>query len=224
MPMNKQKGDMYPFVTHTWNPIRGTCPHNCSYCYMKGFGNLGPLRLEKKELKTNLGEGNFIFVGSSTDMWLADQRWLWQVLATCSKFENTYLFQTKNPCQFTLYSLHFPKKYILGATIESNRSYPKISRAPFPEIRMACMYQLSYIGHRTMITIEPILDFDLEAIVEWIKCIKPEWVNIGADSKGHNLPEPPPEKVKELIEELKGITEVKLKSNLKRLYARKNPT
>lgn len=31
-----------------------------------------PLRLELKELKVNLGEGNFIFVGSSTDEWAAN--------------------------------------------------------------------------------------------------------------------------------------------------------
>jgi DNA repair photolyase len=35
MPLNPSKGNMYPFVTHTWNPIRGKCPHDCSYCYMK---------------------------------------------------------------------------------------------------------------------------------------------------------------------------------------------
>jgi hypothetical protein len=33
---------------------------------------LPPLRLELKELKVNLGEGNFIFVGSSTDEWAAN--------------------------------------------------------------------------------------------------------------------------------------------------------
>src|SRR3990167_1900105 len=30
--LNKQKGNMYGFVTHTWNPIKGKCSHNCSYC------------------------------------------------------------------------------------------------------------------------------------------------------------------------------------------------
>ena len=33
---------------------------------------LPPLHLEEKELKVNLGEGNFIFVGSSTDEWAAN--------------------------------------------------------------------------------------------------------------------------------------------------------
>jgi len=68
-----------------------------------------------------------------------------------------------------------------------------------------------------MVTIEPIMDFDLIELVTIIKNIKPEWVNIGADSKGHNLPEPSKEKINALIEELKKITEVKIKDNLKRL-------
>jgi hypothetical protein len=28
-------GNMYAFVTHTGNPIKELCPHDCSYCYMK---------------------------------------------------------------------------------------------------------------------------------------------------------------------------------------------
>ena len=72
---------MYPFVSHTWNVIRGKCPHECIYCYMKKF-KVGELRFEEKELKTNLGKGNFIFVGSSIDMW-AEQipdEWIEKVL------------------------------------------------------------------------------------------------------------------------------------------------
>ena len=48
------------------------CKHSCPYCFMKRNRPLSPLRLEQKELKVNLGEGNFIFVGSSTDEWAAN--------------------------------------------------------------------------------------------------------------------------------------------------------
>lgn len=37
MVLNEQKGNMYNFITHTWNPIKGKCWHDCSYCYMKKF-------------------------------------------------------------------------------------------------------------------------------------------------------------------------------------------
>ena len=62
--LNKQKGNMYGFVTHTWNAIKGKCPHDCEYCYMKVFPQ-GELRLDEKEFKTDLGRNNIVFVGSS---------------------------------------------------------------------------------------------------------------------------------------------------------------
>ncbi|KKK52692.1 hypothetical protein LCGC14_3102340 [marine sediment metagenome] len=46
-----------------------------------------------------------------------------------------------------------------------------------------------------MISIEPITDFNLEFFIKIIKEIKPKFVSIGADSKGHNLPEPSWDKV-----------------------------
>ena len=67
MALNKSIGNMYAFVSHTYNPMKGECEHSCAYCFMRCKLLLPPLRLELKELKVNLGEGNFIFVGSSTD-------------------------------------------------------------------------------------------------------------------------------------------------------------
>jgi len=91
--LNKTKGNMYPWVSHTWNPIKGKCPHDCSYCYMKRFPQ-GELRLDEKALKDNLGEGNFIFVGSSCDMWSNDipSLWIKKVLEHCRKFDNCFFF------------------------------------------------------------------------------------------------------------------------------------
>jgi len=215
MGLNKQKGNMYPFVSHTYNPIRGRCPHNCVYCYMKGF-NVGELRFVEKELETNLGAGNFIFVGSSTDMWAEyiPEKWIERVYLKCLEHPNRYLFQTKNPVRFLECWSLFPDDTLLGTTIETNRHYDFISKAPKVENRYNWMQELSY---PTMISIEPIMDFDLDILVKWIAEIKPEFVSIGADSKRHNLPEPAPDKLEHLIEALQDITVVKLKDNLKRL-------
>ena len=214
--LNKQKGNMYSWVTHTWNPIKGKCPHDCLYCYMKVYPR-PELHFDEKELKTNLGKGNFIFVGSSCDMWANDipAMWIEDILAYCSEFDNTYLFQSKNPARFN--KMCFPFSTILGTTIETNRPYPReIGKAPEPLLRYSIM--ASWEGpENKMVSIEPIMDFDLDVMVRWIKDIEPELVSIGADSKGHNLPEPPADKVRQLIEELQKITEVKLKDNLKRL-------
>lgn len=86
--LNESKGNMYPFVTHTWNAIKGRCPHDCVYCYMKIWPQK-ELRLVESEFKTNLGENNFIFVGSSTDMWADDVpiEWIKRVLEYCANIE-----------------------------------------------------------------------------------------------------------------------------------------
>ena len=53
-----------------------------------------------------------------------------------------------------------------------------------------------------MVTIEPVIEFDLDTMVTWIKNINPVMVWIGYDSKKNKLPEPDVEKVKELYWEL----------------------
>ena len=217
MTLNKQKGNMYSFATHTWNPIKGKCPHDCSYCYMKRFPQ-GELRLDEKCFKDNLGENKFIFVGSSVDMFANEipKEWIKRVLAKCRNFEgNTYLFQTKNPSQFWMFSGKYPRNTIFGTTLETNRDMRSISKAQSSRARVSNMQE--WFMKRKMVTIEPILDFDLDEFVEMIKKINPEWANIGADSKNNHLLEPSPKKVKDLIKELRKFTEVKIKDNLKRL-------
>ena len=87
--LNPVKGNMYSFVTHTWNSIKGRCPHDCAYCYMKRFGYQKPVRLDEKELKTGLGQDNFIFVGSSCDMWADEipEVWINRTLDVCDRFK-----------------------------------------------------------------------------------------------------------------------------------------
>jgi len=215
--LNKQKGNMYNFVTHTWNPIRGKCPHNCSYCYMKAF-KVGELRLDEKCLKDNLGEGNFIFVGSSTDMFAkdVDSDWIRRVLYSCNIYtKNKYLFQTKNPRRFREFNYYFPPQTILGVTIETNKWIGGISNAPLTIDRRNNMLYKGF--KRKMVSIEPIMDFDLDIMVKWMKEINPKFVSIESDSKNHNLPEPSADKVNALIKELKKFTEVKIKKNLSRI-------
>ena len=62
-----------------------------------------------------------------------------------------------------------------------------------------------------MITIEPIMKFDLEILVEWVQLLKPIWVWVGYDTKNTGLPEPTLKETYELIDKLKHITIVKTK-------------
>jgi len=223
MSLNISKGNMYEFVTHTWNTVKGECFHDCIYCYMKRWGHLKPVRFDEKELKTDLGEGNFIFVGSSCDMWAENipDEWINRTLEQCKEFGNKYLFQTKNPERVLNFKL---PESVICTTIETDIFYPEImGRSPSPYERARYMEILSDCGFETFVTIEPILDFNLYLMVKLIKQCNPEQVNIGADSGKHGLPEPEPEKVLELVAELEKFTTIHNKSNLGRLLKGGSP-
>ena len=173
MALNKSTGNMYAFVSHTYNPLKGECEHSCAYCFMRRKLLLPPLHLELKELKVNLGEGNFIFVGSSTDEWAANvpSEWIEQVLDYCDGFNNRYLFQSKNPARFLEYLDHpVMKKSVLCTTIETNRFYPDIMRnTPVPQERAAAMQEIANYGIPTYVTCEPLMQFDPAELVARVK-------------------------------------------------------
>ena len=166
MSLNISKGNMYEFVTHTFNTIKGNCYHDCSYCYMKRWGHLKDIRFDNKELKTNLGSGNFIFVGSSNDMFsngIPDE-WIKRTLDYCKRFNNQYLFQTKNPARLNDFVL--PDRTVVCTTIESNRNFKDIMRnSPSPEERVKGMAAIDLPKY---ITIEPVLDFDTEELLDMV--------------------------------------------------------
>ena len=210
---------MYEFVTHTWNAIKGKCPHDCCYCYMKKMlGDKMPaLHLDESELKSNLGQGNFIFVGSSTDAWAEEvpSEWITKMLDYCDKFDNRYLFQSKNPARFLEFTNHAVfKKSVFCTSIETNRYVDGISMAPTMKERAEAMEKLHELGFTTYVTAEPCMDFDLEPMEELIRQCKPAQVNIGNNTWTQvALPEPTPEKVKALIEELRSFSKVIVKKN-----------
>jgi len=223
MGLNKSKGNMYPFVTHTWNAIKGKCLNDCIYCYMKNPKyKLKAPRLDRKELRTDLEEGNFIFVGSSTDMFARDlpYDWIIDTLKYCNRFDNQYLFQTKNPEIMGKYLNVIPPDSILACTVEtdymldlSNKIYTYYSPT-----RGGIFATLKW--PRKMVSIEPVVDFNTDSFIQLIEAIKPEFVSIGADSQGSDMFEPSKEKLTALIAGLETFTKVIQKKNLKRLYGR----
>lgn len=214
MGLNIQKGNMYTFITHTWNVVKGACSHNCSYCYMKRWKHLKEVRFDKKEMKTDLGVGNFIFVGSSTDLFAENipTVWIQSVIEHCLKYDkNKYLFQTKNPARFIEFDL--PHNFILGTTVETNRVYPEMGNTPTPHDRLMALLKIT--KNKLFVTIEPIIDFDLIDFAAMLNIVKPEWINIGADSCGHNLPEPSKDKIQKLIKAVN--SQITIKRNMKRI-------
>ena len=190
---------------------------------MKRWGKLNPVRFDEKELKTDLGSGNFIFVGSSCDMFANDicDSWIKSVLNHCQKFDNKYLFQTKNPERFLDFidACVITDKSVLCTTIESDSYYLEIMKSsPHPMQRSIAMNAVSG-AIQTYVTIEPIMDFNLEHMILMIKRCNPTQVNIGADSGKNGLPEPSKEKLLQLIEGLQEFTTIVKKKNLKRLLS-----
>jgi len=108
----------------------------------------------------------------------------------------TFLLQSKNSHTFD--RVKYPDNVILGTTIETNRDdgYGKISKAPVPSER----YQdfLNVRHQNKMVTIEPVLDFDVEVLVSWINDIQPSLIWLGYDSRKNRLPEPPLAKIRAL--------------------------
>jgi DNA repair photolyase len=221
MALKKSTGNMYPWVSHTWTPVRGFCPYNCHYCYTHKWGDQKPLHLDEKELRVNLGFGNLIFVCSGCDLFHPEipEEWFARVIQHVREYpDNQYLWHTKNP-QRVLDLAHkgysSPGGSIVCATVESNWRYPEMGNAPDPEQRLRA---IAHIGDRRMITVEPVMNFDTEIFSELILMARPMQVNIGADSLNTGLKEPPPEKIAKLIEILSPHTDVRLKKNLRRLF------
>jgi DNA repair photolyase len=226
MALTKSKGNMYPWVTHTHTHLGGECPHQCSYCYVNSFPfgrptkYQGPLRLIEKEFSVNYGKGKTIFVEHCNDLFAAGvpDGFKKQIFEHCSAWpSNTYVFQTKNPRQMARVWTLMPPDVVLGTTIESNRYYPQMNNAPIPLSRVRGMKMLPP-AIRKFVTIEPVMDFDVDILASWIDQIRPEFLNLGADSKNNNLPEPTLEKIMEFTEKLGGYgIELREKHNLQRL-------
>jgi hypothetical protein len=120
--------------------------------------------------------------------------------------DRVFVLQSKNPACFTNLLGKLPNNVVLMTTIETNRDsqYSGVSKAPLPSQRFHDFLQLAW--DRKALVMEPILDFDLNVILEWAKKLKPEAIFIGFESKRKcNLHEPSHLKVSNLCKELQGL-------------------
>lgn len=220
--MSVKKGNMYLDSKKQWNVFCG-CEYQCKYCTnsfqrqmkrqkhncIKCYNyepHFHPERL-KQPLPRTYGD-EFIWVASSGDISFITLPNMLKILRKIDEYPNrTFFFQTKNPRFFFDYT--FPDNVILGITLESNRNYLSISKAPSQFTRYLDFLGLSF--EKKIITIEPILDFSLNIFVRWIKDIKPIRVYIGYDTKKSKLIEPSLKKTLKLCEELSRFTKVKTK-------------
>jgi len=197
---------MYGFVTDTSNPWM-YCDFKCGYCYAPEYGQDAIPKIHALQVRRKFKETDCIMLCSLGDPYCRNapediNEILLEEIGN-SPPETKFLIQTKNPNGF--FDVTFPKNVILGCTIESNRNYPEISKAPSQEDRlsiMKCLYKECKITNAFLITIEPILEFDLLPFFNTLIEIHPWMVAIGYDNHHHCLPEPPLEKTLALIEAL----------------------
>ena len=222
-------GNMYEFVSKTWNPLVGMCEHNCSYCSTNGFRNRfakmrelysGEPRINENQMNVRFKETDTVFVCSQNDLFADNVPGVLiaRIIDYCKKYPAKYVFQTKNPERIILIGvlvLHIPINFEVGITLESDIYYTKImGNSPIPEHRVKAIEE--YGLQIDFITIEPIMEFS-DQFLEMLKSINPKQINIGADSGRNNLPEPSKEKVLKLISELETFTKVHRKKNLERI-------
>ena len=221
----ENNGNMYEGVI-TWNPLAGECSHGCSYCSTNALKRYlvvaekysGEIRLSHEFMKKFRGEPKTIFVVAQNDLFANNvpDSYIIAIINNCNTWnQHTYLFQTKNPKRFEAFKDWFPVNTILCTTIETNRIYPQMGNTARPTDRAVYLSLLDWAIKQ--VTIEPIMDFDHDAMCELIRMCEPTQVNIGADSKRNGLPEPSKAKIEALIRDMELHTKVVIKKNLYRL-------
>lgn len=213
------KSRMYKDV-QTWNPFKG-CLFDCLYCKPS-------FQLQAKRQKQNctdcynykphyhperlndIPNADTIFVCGNADIAFCDLDFVLKIIdsiKTRNKHhpEQTYYLQSKNPRTFERFHGTLPENAILLTTLETNRieGYHQVSYAPPPNERW---HNFRHIGYpRKVVTIEPVMDFDIGILFHWVRTIEPEYVWLGFNShpKQSPLPEPSKNKVAEFMEMLK---------------------
>ena len=90
---------------------------------------------------------------------------------------------------------------ICVTTLETNRDegYEKVSKAPPPSERFKQFLALDY--PRKVITVEPIMNFDVREFADMILQIRPEYIWLGLNSRPESVevPEPTPQKLASFV-------------------------
>jgi len=208
------KTRMFPFITTTWNPLGGRCPHNCTYCWSMGDKGLvkkynmkkytGKICLIEKEFKRQFKDDDFVFVQDMSDLFanIVPINFVVRTLNYIKQFPKTqFLLLTKNPSHlYFAFADLIGSNCMVGITAETDGyydDYSRISKASLPIKRLMYLFKIKH--PRKFISIEPILNFNVDVFATVICTIRPRMVAIGYDNYKNNLPEPPLNKTEELI-------------------------
>lgn len=210
----KPNSNMYADVK-TWNPFKG-CKFDCEYC--KPSFQLQAKRQKNRctmcynfephthpDRLDKIPSADTIFVCGNGDISFCDPKFTIEIIESIKKDNlkkrrKTFFLQSKRPTYFQQFLDKLPDNVKLITTLETNRDigYKTISKAPVPSIRYKQFLELNY-PHK-ILTVEPIMDFDLKEFVKMIIDLKPELVHMGVNSRHKSLQllEPTPKKFEQL--------------------------
>lgn len=191
----------------TWNPFKGCLfdcvycrpsfqlqakrqKHNCQDCY-NYVPHYHPERLDR------IPSAETVFVCGNADISFCKPDYTEQIIDRVGRHpKRTFYFQSKRPEYFKQFLGQFPPNVILVTTLETNRDegYNVISKAPVPSKRYEQFKSLDY--QRKVVTAEPLMDFDLDIFVSWIKDLHPEYVWLGFNSRPKQVQMPEPDESK----------------------------
>lgn len=198
-------------ATATWNPFKG-CEFACTYC-VPTFQRQAKRQKQNclecyqytphchEERLPKIPSAEIVFVCGNADISFCEPAFTRRLIEAVRQHSTrrpgkTFYFQSKRPEYFQEFLAELPASAVLLTTLETNRDhrYDQVSKAPPPSERYRQFLQLDY--PRKVVTIEPILDFDLRTFVEWIRRLKPEYVWLGYNSRPESVTLPEPESAK----------------------------
>ena len=214
---------MYP-ETETWNPFLG-CLYDCVYCEpsfkkvlrwiarrtgCEDCRNYRPHYHPERLKPGNIPSARTIFVFGQGDITFCDPAYVRKVFKVIRshnpRTQKDYYFQSKNPACLEQYLGEYPMNSILVTTMETNRDegYGLISKAPVPSVRFRDFLGLKY--PRKVVTIEPVMDFDVDEFLGWMLKLKDQgslkyvWFGFNSNPDKVRLPEPSEEKAQEFVD------------------------
>jgi len=220
---------MFRFVTETVNILVG-CTHGCIYCWARRQARRNKNNcprcawfyphIHKERLNHKFKPGTIVFVSDLGDLFCgatssSDIMLILKVIR--ENPETTFFLETKNPIRMCLFKDEIPENVVLSTTIETDKEfgelpkiggwrYEEISKAPSPGQRKYWFSHPLLRDFKKHVSIEPILDFNLETFTKWIIDINPTFgISIGYDNYKNYLPEPPLEKTQLLIDTLQSF-------------------
>lgn len=202
----------------TWNPFKG-CGFDCTYC-VPTFKAQAKRQIKRcrtcadyiphnhPDRLSKIPDSKIVFICGNGDISYCDPAFVRQIIEAITsrkrKEKQDFYLQSKKPEFLKPYLKSLPDNVIVVTTLETNRDegYALVSKAPPPTERFKHFIALDH--PRKVLTIEPVMDFDVDVFTNWVLRIKPEYIWLGYNSheKSVKLPDPSPEKLQDFVARL----------------------